>query len=406
MKGFPNQVADLGKLAKAMRCVVQLSDRGEQARDDGVLGPALVRAGVAGTGHTPIPVERYLREQLRKNPSNQSFRTTARGLRELFRLLGFIDDSGDAVVLTDLGRQAADFADMPMTADQTDFWRRAIRDMTHVGPDDTASHPYQVLLRLVARKPGITRAKCALALEARDDSPEELDRIVALADLDEEDIWAQIGVTKPNWDNAKKVLPKFAEQLRDVIRTGHSFVIADAPGRADVGPAETPSRFRGKVPAVAVPRAPRTSRTVTPDTIGEAGTLEGFDEAEAPPAVDPVAAAAAIRTRRDRLRRHNLLVKKLATRLATAGARLYELPFDVLGIIGETGILGEIKTLDGTPEDERDRVRESLSQLLYYEAFLIGPVAGEASICKVACFESRVTPAHSEWLNRQGIAVV
>lgn len=407
MKGFPNQVADLGKLAKAMRCVVQLTDRGEQAKDDGVFGQALVRAGVAGTGHTPMPVEDYIRQQLTKASSNQSFRTTARGLRELFRLLGFIDDSGDVVVVSDLGRQAAAFADQAMGADQIAFWRRAIRNMTHVGDDNTPSHPYQVLLRLVARKPGITRAKCALALEAKDDSVAELDRIVALADLPDGDILRRIEVTKSNWDNAKKVLPKFAEQLQDVVRTGHSFVIADAPGRAAVGAAEAPpARGRVRLPRLAGAHAPRTSRAVTPNTIGRAGTLETFDEGEAPPAVDPAAAAAAVRTRLDRLRRHNLLVQRLARRFAAAGARLYEDPFDVLGIIEEIGILAEVKTLDGTAEDERDRVREALSQLLYYEAFLIGPVAGEASIRKVACFEHRITAAHSEWLNRQGIAVV
>ena len=46
MKGFPNQVADLRKLAVGMRCLVQLTDEGADARDDGVFGPALVRDGV------------------------------------------------------------------------------------------------------------------------------------------------------------------------------------------------------------------------------------------------------------------------------------------------------------------------------------------------------------------------
>jgi len=85
MKGFPNQVADLGKLATAMQCIVRLVDAGKQAKDDGVFGKELVRAGVAGAGHSPQPVEEYIRSQLRKKPSDQSFRTTARGLRELFR---------------------------------------------------------------------------------------------------------------------------------------------------------------------------------------------------------------------------------------------------------------------------------------------------------------------------------
>jgi hypothetical protein len=206
-------------------------------------------------------------------------------------------------------------------------------------------------------------------------------------------------------------LPKFAEQLRDVVRTGkrgkYRYQIADAPGRADAGAAEPRA---GAIPAKARrpsgPRAPRTSREVTPATIGTAGTAESYDEVEIPAAVDPAVAAAAVHARADRLRRHNLLVQKLATRLTARGGRLYEDPFDVLTVVEEQGILAEIKTLDGTEEDERDRAREALSQLLYYEAFVTRPVAGEAAIRKVACFERRITDAHAAWLNQHGIAVI
>src|SRR5205823_3603586 len=38
MKGFPNQIADLGKLAQGMRCILRLLDEGENPKDDGVLG--------------------------------------------------------------------------------------------------------------------------------------------------------------------------------------------------------------------------------------------------------------------------------------------------------------------------------------------------------------------------------
>src|SRR6267378_2896278 len=164
MKGFPNQVADLGKLATAMQCVVSIVHRGEQAKNDGILGQELVRSMVAGTGHRPQPIEDYIRAQLEKEPDRQSFRTTARGLRELFRILGFIDDSGETVEVADLGLRAAGFAGQPMNDEQIRFWRRAIQNMSHDGGDGEPSHPYQVLLKLIARKPGIAKPKCALAL--------------------------------------------------------------------------------------------------------------------------------------------------------------------------------------------------------------------------------------------------
>ena len=407
MKGFPNQVAELAKVTTGMKCLLDLVEAGENARDDGVFGPELVRVGVAGRGHRPTPIEDYIRHQLTKKPSGQSFRTTARGLRELYRLLGFIDDAGGAVHVNDLGREAAAFADSETNDEQVRFWRRVLRDMTYTDGRGV-SHPYQMLLRLVARKPGISRAKCALALEAIDDSDEELQRLLELSDLPEPQIRLRIGATESNWNNAKKVLPKFAEQLRDVIRTGGrdpTYVLADAPGRAAEGRAEPPTET-DPTRASGGARAPRSARQVTPATIGQAGIAERSPEFAEPPEADPAKVAEGRRQRADRLRRHNLLVREFARRLGDAGARLFEDPFDILGLLAGAGILIEVKTLDGTPENQRERVRDALSQLLYYEAFVTRPIAGETPIRKIALFEQRLTDPHREFLNTNSIATV
>lgn len=414
MKGFPNQVAELPKLATAMQCIVRLTDGGQQAKDDGVFGECLVRAGVAGTGHKPIPVARYLRIQRTKTKSGQSFRTTARGLRELFRLLGFIDDTREVMEVKELGRRAAAFADVPIDDEQIRFWRTAIRNMPHDGGDGEESHPYQVLLRFIACRPGLEKQKCALALEAKNDTPEELARISELADLPGDRIRERLRVSRngktvsrQNWANAVKILPRFAEQLGDVVRRGgrgaYRYWIADAPGKADAGPPAQPL-IGGQ--GAAVVRAPRSSRHVTPDSIGRAATAEDFDEFAATREVDQARAAESVRGRRDRLRRHNFIVRKLAARFAAAGAELYEDPFDVLALIRNMGILGEVKTLNGTEPDERDRVREALGQLLYYQAFLLPAAAGQASVRMVACFEKRISNEHTEFLNDQNIAVL
>ena len=239
---------------------------------------------------------------------------------------------------------------------------------------------------------------------------EELERIVSLSDKEEADIIEEIGVSGSNWDNAKKVLPRFAEQLEDVIRTGAqdgTHVLADAPGRAKAtGPAAAVERRQAGPQTTSAPRAPRSSREVTPNTIGMAGIAEKFDEVPLPPPGDPQTMARAIAARIDRLRRHNLIVRKFAGLMSDAGAVLYEDPFDILSLSDGLGILVEVKTLDGTAADERDRVREAFGQVLYYQGFLAAAVIGEATVSKIACFENKVSVQHHRWLNDHGVAVV
>ncbi|WP_373285047.1 hypothetical protein [Novosphingobium marinum] len=274
--------------------------------------------------------------------------------------------------------------------------------MTHDG-DGATSHPYQVLLRLVARRPGITRAKCALALEAKNDSPEELDRIAELSDLEEDQIRHQIGVSQSNWNNAKKMLPRFAEQLGDVIKTGQSFKLAQTPGH--VAPTRDKSVAASSEDEEKKTRAKRNPRKVTTDTIGQAGTGEESEPAP-PPDLDPEKMAAAIAARADRVKRHNLIVKALAGKLVEAGCELYEDPFDILAPHDDRAILVEVKTLDGSEPDERDRVRDALSQILYYEAFVTEPLVGGRDIVRVACFEHRPSDDHIGFLENQGIETV
>lgn len=408
MKGFPNQVAELDKIGVAIRTLVQLVDANRDGRDDGVFGEALVRAGVAGTGHKPKPIEQYLREQRLKSASYQSFRTTARGLRELFRLMRLIDDSGQRIHVTELGRRAAQTADLPSHDERIEFWRKVISNITHTDAHGNTSHPYQALLRLVGRRPGISRAKCALALEAKNDSSDELDRIAGLSDLDEEVIRQRIGATKPNWDNAKKVLPKFAEQLKDVTRKGQSFWLAASPGAASAkGDAERKVDSPvGVKQSTRRSRAPRGATKVTPATIATARADENSDEVQVLPDLDPAAALEAVRLRRARFVRHQEIVRALAERLSQAGAELYRHDFDALAEFDDEGILVEVKTLDGSEADERSQVMLSYSQLMYYEAFLTPAAVGDIPIHKIACFEAPISIAHQDWLNRAGIGSI
>ena len=397
MKGFPNQVADLPTLTKALRVVDDLSRAGQNARDDGVYGETLIRRGILGTGHKPIPVNQYLAQQKAiKSRSNQSYRTRARQLRELFRILDLITDA-DVAALTSAGRQIAAIPAGPLDAAGLRLWRTAILNMTHEGGDDTASHPYQVLLRLVANRPGITRAKCALALEARDDSEAELARITALSDLSESAILAAIGVTKSNWDNAKKILPHFAEQLGDVMKLGESFSLADSPGASP-----PPPPVGGAVPP---PVPHRKASRVTPDTIAATRKETEWDEVYAAQA-DPQKAAETKKKITARFNRHQAVVKAVGQSLAGKGATLFEMPFDCFAQFPQEAVLVEVKSLDGTAADEQERVREALAQLLYYESFATRTLIGERHLKKVACFEGPITVEHAEFLAKCDIHAI
>jgi hypothetical protein len=408
VKGFPNQLAKLSKLTSALAVARDLIAKGQNVRNDEVYGNALVRRGVIGPRDKTISVAEYLKTQREKARSGQSHQTTARGLRELFEILGLIADEGEQITLTGESEVLAAQAGNNLTSDLVNTWRGVMQKMAHDGGDGTTSHPYQVLLRLVANRPGITRAKCALALEARDDSDKELQRIVAHSHQGENEIMKAIGVTKVNWDNAKKILPSFGEQLGDLIKIKDRMYLSNAPGEGTAGSTQS---------GIAEPRAPwnkakigkpKTGKKIGATEIAKAGTLDSYDEIDLDDVELPNAATVAATKKKllERLKRHNNIVRRIAVIFEANKAELYENPFDCLACFSKVGMLTEVKSLDGTDIDERKRVRDALSQLLYYEAFVTEPYADGRQIIKVACFERRISDAHINWLESSDIEVI
>ncbi len=96
----------------------------------------------------------------------------------------------------------------------------------------------------------------------------------------------------------------------------------------------------------------------------------------------------------------------MAGRLAENGAELFENPFDCFARFRQEALLIEVKSLDGTTNDEVNRVREALAQLLYYEAFATGSLLGNRQVKKVACFEQKISEPHIAWLEASNIRVI
>ena len=126
----------------------------------------------------------------------------------------------------------------------------------------------------------------------------------------------------------------------------------------------------------------------------------------AAPEVDPEALKAQKAKTRKRLKRHNIIVQRLAKELEAEGAELFENPFDCLACFHDEGLLVEVKSLDGTEMDEKARVRDALAQLLYYESFVTRPLIKKRAVRKVACFEKKISDAHIDWLQASDIYVI
>ena len=131
---------------------------------------------------------------------------------------------------------------------------------------------------------------------------------------------------------------------------------------------------------------------MTGQNIATAATVETFDEKGDTEATAPSPAELAARNARlaDRLRRHNLLVQRVAQICEGQGGSLFEDPYDCLSDFPNVRLLMEVKTLDGTDPDEVHRVRETLAQLLYYESFATNPPENGAPLIKIAVFERSI----------------
>jgi hypothetical protein len=81
-------------------------------------------------------------------------------------------------------------------------------------------HAVRVRSRTRLAKPGSTAFRAY--------RPVAPTHIVALSKFSEDLIREKTACSKSNWDNAKKILPKFAEQLGDVRKVAHQgFYLAD-----------------------------------------------------------------------------------------------------------------------------------------------------------------------------------
>jgi hypothetical protein len=402
VKNFPHQINELPKLHAGLIVFDRLARVSGDLDDDSLVGVAMARAGVYAFRDKSLALRQALAKERKKDRRSQGTQTFARDLRRSFMLMGFLERAVDGTLrLSALGRHLAAIA--PGSPEAREAWKAGLRRVTLLDDEGRESYPYQILLRLISERPGLETTRSALALEARDDSDDEFQRVVRLADIpDWNAVLRSIGASKATARNAAKILPALARQLDELRQDGSGYYIVPPP--QDARP-QTPIPGGAARPARPVPGlAPhrRRHRQVNRDTIAHAPTARPAlpdEEYSADPALTA-------HLRLQRLDRHNEIVRNLAGLFTAAGYTLREDPYDMFASrVGVPSVLTEVKTLDGTAADEIARVRSALGQVFYYDHFDVPAELRSNGLVRMAIFERQITSAHVAFLEAAEIVI-
>jgi Protein of unknown function DUF262 len=224
MKNFPHQFNDLTKLYNALLVVKELCDNSIPLTDEN-FGEMLTRREMYTYRDKSLSIDEYIDNEKSKPVSNRGYLTVARDIRRFFELLNFIELDGNKIV--SLRPIANQLLNSNSDENKRDIWKKAFLNLKLTGPEGKFSHPYSILLKLIQKKEKIETAKLMLALEAKDDSDEEFERILNLSSKSVPEIINYIGTTEAMARNAVKILPGIAQQLGDIKREGDSSIYTD-----------------------------------------------------------------------------------------------------------------------------------------------------------------------------------
>lgn len=388
MKNLPHQINQLPGLNEAIRVFVGVVDGGQAVDDDGIVGDALARSGVYAFRKSQRATAKHLLvEEHRKPIGRQGTRTAARELRRFFRLLRFIGRNAEGVGTVSESARALLTLNSPADVPRMhEIWRQALLDLALEDQAGT-SHPYRILLHLVAELPRLPKPYSALCLEAADDSADEFARILGIAALpNPRAAMIRIAGKHPS-ANATKILPALAVQLGDIVdEAGYLTItgwVADAlfdPGRA----ARRESAIRNLVRR---PFAPRRRSTAGRRRSGSSGiTIRRYD---------PDLIGARFNHHEDCLDRLSLLLPAQTER--------FEAIYDLLLVAADTVLLVEAKTIRN---DERAQVRIAMGQLYYYEHFDVSPLYPNHEIKRLVLTDRPVTAEVCEFLTEHEIGAI
>lgn len=387
MKNFPHQFNDLEKLLNALQVIREFSDNNISVTDEN-FGERLTREGIYAYRHKTLTIEEYFRKERQKPPSNRGYLTVARDIRRLFELLGFIHLNPDRTAI--LNRAAIQLLESASDEQRLDLWRRAFLQLGLEGSDGEISHPYRILLHLVNSIPGIETSKLLLAIEAENDSEEEFERILDLAELNFDEIVVRTGTTVSMARNAVKILPAIAEQLGDIERLQNraypvvqAVVTEDEITSTETGTARTRQQYRGTSSAD-IAKQPELRKVANVN----------------------IDLSDAIRIRQKRLSEHQKCVRKIAELNEEAGFEIFEGKFDCLAVQQKSALLYEVKTLSPSFIDQESQTIKGVGQLKYYNFSIVQKQIGLKNVQDIIVFSRMPTMEIIEFCHSINILVI
>lgn len=390
MKNFPHQINQLPRLNDALGVFVALIGRARDVDDDGVVGDALGRARVyTFRNASNRSVRELLISEHSKNRGSQGTRACARDLRRFFRLLGFMtQDDSDTWHAEKSARTLLSLTKPADRPQMHELWRRSLLELA-LEDDSGTSHPYRILLRLVAKLPGMPKPYSGLCLEAKDDSAAEFGRIMAIASRTNPIKTMDEVAGEHMARNSIKILPSLAEQLGDIVDVSGGLTITSrvADVLFDARPTDRPEdAVRNLARRPFVPRRRQ---------IG--GSRRGLARSRiSVRRYDPDLIGARFDAHEDCLDRFSQKFPATAEQLQAV--------YDLL-IVGrdKAVLLVEAKTIRN---DERAQVRTGLGQLYYYEHFDVAPLYPNQRVCRLLLTDRPVSADLCEFLTRREVGVV
>lgn len=379
----------------------QMAIAGRDIDDDGLVGDQLARESVYTFRNQGGSIRSLLATEHSKSQSNQGTRTAARELRRMFTLLGFLTIRSGRTELSNLGRNLINLFEKGQGNQVKASWKAALEQMQLGDSAENTSHPYQVMLNMIGRKPGMPKKYLALAFDAENDSEAELNRILGTTETENwQHVLDAMHTTATSAANAVKILPALALQVGDILETNDLMFLQSVPQEiietriSDLRLSERPSTDRKM-----------EGRQVKASQIAPVAHVNPELEMSAEDALRSIQDA--IEATRERSKRHQSIVKLFANMCEGAGFILFENPYDCLAVKGNFSILAEGKTLSGTQVDERGQVQRALSQLYYYENFYLPEDnSGHQTVILIGLFESEISDSHKAYLDKCGIDVV